>query len=114
MVAGMDKVNLRQLIHAILEEYALPWHGIHGVSHWARVLENGLCLAEKTGANVEVVKLFAVFHDSRRVNEDSDFGRDRKEIGEGIRSENLVPGVGQPSELPQKHEKRHRADLVAR
>jgi uncharacterized protein len=37
-------------------------------------LENGLRLAESTGANVEVVQLFAVFHDSRRVNESSDPG----------------------------------------
>ena len=27
------------LIHRILEDYSLPWFGIHGVGHWARVLE---------------------------------------------------------------------------
>ena len=36
------------------------------------MLENGLKLAEATGANVEVVSLFAVFHDSRRINECTD------------------------------------------
>ena len=35
-------LNLKLLVHAILEDYALPWHGIHGVGHSARVLENGL------------------------------------------------------------------------
>lgn len=60
------------LIQAVLEDYSLPWGGGHGVAHWARVLENGLRLAEETGANVEVVRLFALFHDSRRVNEFSD------------------------------------------
>ena len=40
--------------------------------HWARVLENGLKLAETTGANVAVVQLFAIFHDSRRENDGSD------------------------------------------
>ena len=40
--------------------------------HWARVFENGVHLAEETGANVEVVKLFAVLHDSRRVNDGHD------------------------------------------
>ena len=40
-------LNLKPIVHAILEEYALPWDGTHGVSHWARVLENGLCLAKK-------------------------------------------------------------------
>jgi uncharacterized protein len=39
---------------------------------WARVLENGLRVAEQTGANIEVVSLFAVLHDSKRVNECTD------------------------------------------
>ena len=70
-------IDLRIIVHAILEEYELPREGTHGVSHWARVLENGLRLAAETGANVEIIKLFAVFHDSRRVNEslDPDHGR---------------------------------------
>jgi uncharacterized protein len=66
-------IDLKPLIHSILEDYALPWEGTHGVSHWARVLENGLRLAKTTGAVVEVVQLFAVFHDSRRVNEYTDY-----------------------------------------
>ena len=60
------------IVHAVLEGYALPWGGDHGVAHWARVLENGLRLAEETGADAEVVTLFAVLHDSRRVNEATD------------------------------------------
>jgi len=65
-------LSLRLLVHAILEEYALPWDGKHGVSHWARVLENGIRLAKLTGAKTEIVQLFAVFHDARRVNESVD------------------------------------------
>ena len=38
------------------------------------MLENGQRLASETGANVDVVTLFALFHDSRRVNEDRDLG----------------------------------------
>jgi uncharacterized protein len=64
--------NIPLILHAILEEYVLPWDGDHGVAHWARVLENGLRLAGATGANIEVVRLFAVLHDARRVNEHSD------------------------------------------
>jgi uncharacterized protein len=60
------------ILHAVLEEYVLPWGGYHGVAHWARVLENGLRLATETGANIEVVQLFAVLHDSQRVNEGGD------------------------------------------
>jgi uncharacterized protein len=71
-------MNLKLIIHAILEEYTLPWHGTHGVGHWARVLENGLRLAEVTGANVDVVQLFAVFHDCRRVSEGTDFGHGQR------------------------------------
>ena len=47
----------------------LPWSGTHGIVHWARVLENGRRLAETTGAILEIVELFAIVHDSRRLNE---------------------------------------------
>jgi uncharacterized protein len=64
--------NLPLILYAVLEEYALPWDGDHGIAHWARVLENGLRLSEETGANVEVVRLFAVLHDSQRLSEATD------------------------------------------
>lgn len=63
---------LLPVLTAILRDYSLPLGGTHGVAHWARVLENGLRLAEVSGANVEVVSLFAVLHDSRRLNETTD------------------------------------------
>jgi uncharacterized protein len=66
-------MNIAAIIHEIVADYALPIRGYHGVVHWARVLENGRRLAAVTGAKIEVVTLFALFHDSRRVNEDSDF-----------------------------------------
>jgi uncharacterized protein len=65
-------LDMRLLLEVILSEYTLPVVGDHGVAHWARVLENGLRLAEETGANVEVVCLFAILHDSKRINENSD------------------------------------------
>jgi uncharacterized protein len=64
--------DIRSILWFILEDYALPRDGDHGVAHWARVLENGLRLAGETGANVDVVRLFAVLHDCRRVNEGTD------------------------------------------
>lgn len=64
----------RELIHAILDEYVLPVDGIHGVPHWARVLDIGRRLCKDTGASRNVVSLFSVFHDSRRVNEMRDDG----------------------------------------
>jgi len=80
---------LKPIAHAILEEYARPWHGTHGVAHGARVLENGLRLAEGTGANVEVVRLFAVFHDARRINEGIDLGHGKRgaELAAAFRGE---------------------------
>ncbi len=73
----MEMLDLKPIVHSVLEQYVLPFSGTHGVSHWARVLENGHRLAELTGANVEVVRLFAVLHDARRVNEgiDDEHGR---------------------------------------
>jgi uncharacterized protein len=66
------------LLTAILDGYRLAPHGIHGVSHWARVLENGLRLAQANGADPAVVELFAVFHDARRFNEGRDPGHGRR------------------------------------
>ena len=64
--------NFVAIAKAILDGYALPWRGTHGVLHWARVWTNGLKVAEVNGADQEIVKLFALFHDSRRVNEYTD------------------------------------------
>ena len=66
------KLNIPVVLKTVLEGYALPHCGTHGVAHWARVLENGLRLADETGAKVQVVTLFAILHDSRRMNEGTD------------------------------------------
>ncbi|OWK36538.1 Replicative DNA helicase [Fimbriiglobus ruber] len=66
--------DLAAILGVILDGYILPVDGFHDVVHWARVLENGLRIAEVNGADREVVTLFALFHDSRRVNEDQDDG----------------------------------------
>jgi uncharacterized protein len=66
------------LLRAIVDGYPLPLDGVHGLSHWARVLENGRRLAAVTGADVRVVELFAVFHDARRANESIDPGHGRR------------------------------------
>jgi len=62
------------LVRLVLAEYQLPWNGVHGLPHWARVLETGIRLAGETGADPEIVALFALFHDSRRENEGWDDG----------------------------------------
>jgi uncharacterized protein len=64
--------ELYQLLGAIRRQYRLSWHGIHGVGHWARVLDTGLRLASLTGADPEVVSCFALFHDACRANDGYD------------------------------------------
>ena len=70
--------DVRAILQEILTGYVLPVRGYHGVVHWARVLENGLRIAEETGADREVVTLFALFHDSRRINEHRDHGHGQR------------------------------------
>ena len=63
-----------ELVRFVVSKFKLSHSGVHGPSHWMRVRKNGLELAQKTGANTGVVELFALFHDSCRVNEDTDHG----------------------------------------
>jgi uncharacterized protein len=66
----------QDLVRLIRGQFALRWNGVHGAPHWSRVRENGLRLAESTGAKPKVVELFAFLHDSRRINDgyDSEHG----------------------------------------
>ena len=84
-------METKTLIPLILRQYPLPPRGRHGVFHWARVLENGLRLAELTGANERVVTLFALFHDSRRINEHWDEGHGLRggEFARSLRASHL-------------------------
>jgi len=84
-------MELKPLLQKILSEYPLPLDGYHGVAHWARVLENGVKLCESTGGNLKVVSLFAVLHDSQRINEshDPDHGPRAAEYAMRIRKQHL-------------------------
>lgn len=85
----MKPKELKPIIDAVLAQYVLPLDGDHGVAHWARVLTNGHKLAAQTEANIEVVSLFALFHDSRRFNEsvDPDHGHRGAELAVKYRGE---------------------------
>ena len=65
-------INYVEVWKRVIDAYALSLSSEHGPSHWKRVERNGLKLAEKTGARIDVVRLFAVFHDSKRLNECND------------------------------------------
>jgi uncharacterized protein len=62
-----------RLVAAVLERSTGKGSSIHGESHWQRVAAAGLALLPKTpAANPALVFLFALFHDSMRVNDNYD------------------------------------------
>jgi len=67
-----------ELLQTLRAQYRLNWDGVHGYAHWVRVRENGLRLAELTGANRRVVELFAFLHDICRENDIIDHGHGRR------------------------------------
>ena len=78
----------RHLIQAIIRQHRLRGsRSIHYVDHWARVFETGTLLASKTGARMDVVELFAVFHDAGRWDDgkDQDHGPRGAEIALAMR-----------------------------
>jgi uncharacterized protein len=82
----------KTLIKAIVNQYAQPIEGRHGLPHWARVLENGRLLAERTDADLAVVELFAIFHDAGRQNEafDPDHGARGADLARQFHKEGLI------------------------
>ena len=67
-----------ELLSEIRANFALSLKGIHGEAHWARVRDNGLRLAQETGANVEIVELFAYLHDAKRLSDGWDKAHGRR------------------------------------
>jgi len=63
-------IAFKELWRRVIHECAPKDHySVHGPDHWRRVERNGLILSTRTGANVDVVRLFAVFHDCQRGND---------------------------------------------
>lgn len=85
-------MDTAEIVRAVLAGYTLPARGPHGVAHWARVLETGLRLAGVTGADPEVVTLFALCHDARRWDEgwDPDHGLRGGEFARSLRGTLVV------------------------
>jgi uncharacterized protein len=70
--------NFDKLWKHVAGQWRMSPDSVHGPDHWRRVERNGLLLARRTGANLDVVRLFALFHDSRRENEDRDEGHGKR------------------------------------
>ena len=76
--ADTSKVLTDELLNHLLEQFPLGNSIIHGKGHWMRVLYNGRMLTKETGANLNVVELFAVMHDCQRDNEHYDLEHGRR------------------------------------
>ncbi len=73
-------------LRLLFEGFTLDLRGIHGVHHWGRVIENGLRLGERNGANLRVVVCFGLLHDCRRQD-------DAYDPGHGARAARLVDRI---------------------
>jgi uncharacterized protein len=69
---GLYETDVAAVLHAAKQRFGLDLDGIHGLSHWERVRENGVRVAQHSGANLLIVELFAYLHDSCREDDGSD------------------------------------------
>lgn len=85
----MANINYEKIWQHVTQRFALSVQSDHGPNHWKRVEQNGLKLAENTRARIDVVRLFAVFHDSKRLNEfdDPQHGQRGAEFARQLRGE---------------------------
>ena len=68
----MNDFSYKKLYQKILCDCTVNVKGVHGVSHWVRVLKNGIYISEKEHLPNKVIMCFALLHDSQRLNDDED------------------------------------------
>lgn len=77
-IAAPDPAAIRfdrqRLLHAAASHFRLDHRGVHGLAHWIRVEAIGHELARCTGADPQLITLFAFFHDVDRQDEERDPG----------------------------------------
>jgi uncharacterized protein len=81
--------NFDRLWQLVTKQVDSPGHSVHGPDHWRRVERNGLLLATRSGADIAVVRLFALFHDSRRQSD----GRDHDHGARGAEYAKSLHGI---------------------
>ncbi|MEZ7812233.1 MAG: hypothetical protein QMB16_00855 [Paracoccaceae bacterium] len=69
---AISEVVTQDFIEQCCLAYKLDHSGYHGFYHWMRVLHNGRIIANLTGANIKVVELFCLLHDTKRKNDNQD------------------------------------------
>ena len=67
-----DSINYDDLWDHAKSIFQCGLNSIHGPNHWESVEENGLEIGNLVGADITVVKLFAIYHDSCRLNDYDD------------------------------------------
>lgn len=79
-----------ELWNEVVDQFHGGKYSIHGPRHWQRVMDFGLRISETSGADVQVVRLFALFHDSRRENDGYDPGHGYRgaELAKELRGQN--------------------------
>lgn len=78
------RVEWRKWWRKLEEEFALSPFSCHGPEHWHAVEQNGIWIARNTpGVDAQVVRAFALFHDSQRWD-------DAYDVQHGPRAANYV------------------------
>ena len=70
----MKPIDFKKLWEMVTAQFPMGVHSVHGPRHWKQVEKNGLLISEETGADETILKLFSIFHDSRRENDNIDTG----------------------------------------
>lgn len=83
----VSEVVTQKFIDHVCSIYQLDHFGHHGIEHWLRVLHNGRLIAAKVGANIKVVELFSLLHDTQRQDEweDPEHGKRAAQYAKSIR-----------------------------
>jgi uncharacterized protein len=71
-VKSPSKVWLAGIRDYVMSVFQCGPNSIHGPRHWQRVEAFGLSIAESSGADLTVVRLFALLHDSCRLDDGED------------------------------------------
>ena len=71
---GNIEEALESIIELTMDQFVMEHEtSAHGIKHWQEVEKNGIMLAIQPGVDMTVVRLFAYFHDCKRVEEYEDY-----------------------------------------
>lgn len=68
----MTSKYLLRLSKQVKSQFLLSANSDHGIDHWTRVEKVGLLLSKQAKADDEIIRLFALLHDSQRLCEGYD------------------------------------------